>query len=176
MLPTQMSALPSHHQWLCPFSSPGQQESNLTFTFTSMFAIRVTFIFVILRETQVFGLQWSREHKSVSLSRHLHSTPAMLPKSQDKQGKDFQQGRKSIIESNRGSGIYGSTHQVLSFPLHHSYECEKKSVTFVYSLHITPLLGCRKPGCHQEHNLRASDLSLGKLGPLYNPLSVSLYI
>lgn len=91
-----------------PFSSPGQQESNLTSTFTSMFAIRVTFIFVTLCETQVFGLQWSREHKAVSLSRHLQSTPAMLRKSQDRQGKDFQQGRKSILESNRGIGIYGS--------------------------------------------------------------------
>lgn len=124
-----MSALPNQHQWLCPFSSPGQQESNLTFTSISMFAIRVTFPFVILCETQVFGLQWSRQRKAVNLSRHLHSTPTTLPKSQDRQGKDFQQGRKSIIESSRGTGIYGSPHQVPSFPLHHSYEWEKISVT-----------------------------------------------
>lgn len=171
-----MSALPNQHQWPCPFSSPGQQESNLTFTSTSMFAITVTLIFVTLCETQVFGLQWSRELKAVNLSRHLHSTPARLPKSQDRQGKDIQQGRKSIIESSRGTGIYGNPHQVPSFPLHHSYEEGKDTSNLAYSLHITPLLGCRKPGWHKEHNLRASDLRLGKLGPLYNPLSVSLYI
>lgn len=114
--PTQMSALPNQHQWPCPFSSPDQQESNLTFTSTSMFAIIVTFLFVILCETQVFG-QWSRELRAGNLSRHLHNTPVMLPKSQGRQGKDFQQGRKSIIESSRGTGIYGSPHQVPSFPL-----------------------------------------------------------
>lgn len=65
----------------------------------------------------------------MNLRRHLHSTPAMLPKSQDRQGKDFQQGRKNRTESSRGTGIHGSPHQVLSFPLHHSYEWEKISVT-----------------------------------------------
>lgn len=63
---------------------------------------------------------------------------------------------------------------------HHSphiiFPSGKKISDLVCSLHLNPLFGCKRPGRRGEHNLRASSLVLGKLSPLYNPLSVSPYI
>lgn len=139
-----------------------------------MFAVRITFITFIFCEARAFGLRRSKEYKAGNLSRRLHSTPAMLPKPQDRQGKGSQQRIKSIAELSRGTSIHGSPRQVLSFPSHHSPNWGKKISNLICSLHLNLPFGCRGPGWHREYNLRAPSLMLGKFGPLYNPLSVCI--
>lgn len=127
--PAQLSTLPNQFWWQYSFSSPGQQESSLTFTSTGVFVVRITFVIVILCDAWAFELQWSKECKLENLSRHLHSTLATLPKPWDGQEKGSQQGIKSVRESSRGADIHRSPHQVLFFPSYLSSKWEKRSVT-----------------------------------------------